>query len=120
MTNPGMTQPPRSTTIVPLGGLRLSGPLRLARRLVHVALIGGMDLDLTQAEFGAAQLDIVKVSLVGGVSLVVPADLRVEVGGFVLVGGRDIERRPESAAAGRIVRVRAFGLIGGVRVRVAG
>jgi predicted membrane protein len=78
-----------------------------------------MDLDLTQAELGS-QLDIVKVSLIGGVSLVVPADVRVEVGGVVLLGGKDIERRPESAASGRIVRVRAFGLVGGVRVRVAG
>jgi hypothetical protein len=120
MTNPDTTPQPRSTTIAPLGGVRLSGPLRLARRLVHIALIGGMDLDLTQAELAGAQLDIVKVSLVGGVSLVVPADVRVEVGGFALVGGKDIERRPESAAGGRIVRVRAFGLVGGVRVRVAG
>ena len=52
--------------------------------------------------------------------LVVPADIRVEVGGFVLFGGKDIERRPESAAGTQIVRVRAFGLIGGIRVRVAG
>jgi hypothetical protein len=119
MTNPETTQQPRSTSIVPLGGLRLAGPLRLARRLVHVALIGGMDLDLSQAELAGARLDIVKVSLIGGVSIVVPADVRVEVGGFVLVGGRDIERRPQSSAADRVVRVRAFGLVGGVRVRVA-
>jgi hypothetical protein len=120
MTNPETMQQPRATTIVPLGGVRLAGRLRLPRRLVHIALLGGMDLDLSQAELAGAQLDIVKVSLLGGVQLVVPADVRVEVGGFVLLGGRDIERRPESSAAGRIVRVRAFGLIGGVRVRVAG
>ena len=60
-----------------------------------------------------------KVSLIGGASLVVPADVRVEVGGFVLLGGKDIERRPESSDGGRILRVRAFGLVGGVRVRVA-
>jgi hypothetical protein len=59
------------------------------------------------------------VSLVGGVSLVVPADVRVVVGGFVLLGGKDIERRPESSTSTQVVRVRAFGLVGGVRVRVA-
>ena len=120
MTNPETTPPPRSTTIVPLGGVRLTGRLRLPRRLVHIALLGGMDLDLSQAELTGARVDIVKVSLIGGVQLVVPADVRVEVRGFVLVGGKDIERRPESAAGARVLRVRAFGLIGGVRVRVAG
>jgi hypothetical protein len=83
---------PRSTTIAPLGG----------------------------AEFTSAQMEITKVSLLGGASLVVPANVRVEVGGFVLLGGKDIERSPESAASAQIVRVRAFGLIGGTRVRVAG
>jgi hypothetical protein len=114
-----MTQQPRSTTIAPLGGIRLAGLLRLPRRLLHIALIGGMDLDLSQAEFTGPQLDIVKVSVIGGVSLVVPADVRVVVGGFVLLGGKDIERRPESASSAQVVRVRAFGLVGGVRVRVA-
>ena len=119
MTTPEVTQEPRSTTIAPLGGRSLAGRLRPPRRLVHIALLGGMDLDLSQAEFTGAQLDIVKVSLLGGVKLVVPADVRVEVGGFVLLGGKDIERRPESSAGAPVVRVRAFGLIGGVRVRVA-
>src|SRR3954451_14436599 len=107
MTKPEPVQQPRSTTIVPLGGVRLAGPIRLARRLVHIALIGGMDLDLSQAQVAGAQLDIVKFSRIGGVSLVVPADVRVEVGGFVLLGGKDIERRSESSDGGRILRVRA-------------
>jgi hypothetical protein len=114
-----MTSQPRSTTIVPLGGTRLAGPLRLPRRLLRIALLGGMDLDLSQAEYTSPQFDIVKVSLIGGVSIVVPADVRVVVGGFVLLGGKDIERRPDSATSTQVVRVRAFGLIGGVRVRVA-
>jgi Cell wall-active antibiotics response 4TMS YvqF len=119
MTSPDSTPQPRSSTIAPIGGIRLAGRLRLPRRLVHVALVGGMDLDLSQAELTSPQLDIVKVSLVGGVDLVVPAEVRVEVRGFVLLGGKDVERRPGSAPDAPVVRVRAFGLIGGVRVRVA-
>jgi cell wall-active antibiotic response 4TMS protein YvqF len=119
MTTDEITPTPRSTTIALLGGLRLAGPLRLPRRLVHIALLGGMDLDFSSAEFAGPQVEIVKVSLLGGVRLVVPADVRVEVRGFVLIGGKDIERRPESSAGNQVVRVRAFGLIGGIRVRVA-
>jgi hypothetical protein len=118
MTNPETTtQTPRSTHIALLGGLELAGRLRLPRRLLHIALIGGMDLDFSAAEL--TEVDIVKVSLVGGVSLVVPADVRVEVRGLVLFGGKDIERRAESAGGARTIRVRAFGVAGGVRVRVA-
>ena len=120
MTTDQITQTPRSTRLALLGGVRLAGRLRLPRRLVHIALLGGMNLDFSGADFPAGQSEIVKVSLLGGVHLVVPADIRVEVGGFVLFGGKDIERRPESAAGTQIVRVRAFGLIGGIRVRVAG
>jgi hypothetical protein len=120
MTNPEPTQTPRSTTLSLLGGVRLAGRLRLPRRLTHVTLLGGMDLDLSDAEFTSAQTDIVKVSLLGGVSLVVPPDVRVEVNGFVLLGGKDVERLADSANSAKIVRVRAFGLLGGVRVRVAG
>jgi hypothetical protein len=120
MTNDEIPQTPRSTTIALLGGIRLAGRLRLPGRLMHVALLGGMDLDFSDAEFTSAQVEIVKVSLLGGVRLVVPANVRVEVGGFALFGGKDIERRPESSASTQIVRVRAFGLIGGVRVRVVG
>jgi hypothetical protein len=120
MTNAESPQQPRSTTIALLGGLRLAGRLRLRRRLLHLTLLGGMNLDLSQAEFTSAQLDIVKVSPIGGVTVVVPPDVRVVVGGFVLLGGKDIERRPESATSAQVVRIRAFGLVGGVRVRVAG
>jgi hypothetical protein len=59
---------------------------------VHIALLGGMDLDFPSAELSSAQVDIVKVSLLGGVRLVVPADVRVEVSGFVLIGAKDIVR----------------------------
>jgi hypothetical protein len=47
MTNPETTQQPPPPTIAPLGGRRLAGRLRLPRRLLHIALLGGMDLDLS-------------------------------------------------------------------------
>jgi hypothetical protein len=73
MTNPESTQQPRPTTIALLGGIRLAGRMRLPRRLLHLSLLGG----------------------------------------------KDIERGPESSTSAQIVRVRAFGFVGGVRVRVA-
>src|SRR3954471_23378942 len=90
MTNPDSTQQPRSTSIALLGGIRLAGRLRLPRRLLHVSLLGGMNRDLSPGELTSAQLDILKVALLGGPTLVGPADVRVVVGGLVLLGGRAI------------------------------
>jgi hypothetical protein len=115
----GAVAEPRPLALTILGGVRHSGRVGLGPRLGLVSLIGGMDLDLTDAEVPAGGVTIVKVSLLGGVSLVVPESVRVEVGGFVLLGGKDVERRPHPDPAAPVIRVRAFGLIGGVRVRVA-
>jgi hypothetical protein len=114
-----MTTTPRPTSFSLMGGTRLNGPLTLPPRLVRVTTLGGIDADLTQAELAPKGLEIVKVSLLGGVSLVVPPHWRVEVQGFSLLGGKDVERRPDLPADAPVVRVRAFGLLGGVRVRVA-
>ena len=58
----------KALTIALLGGVRTSdiGPSR-----THIAAVGGMDLDLRDRTF-AAETTITKVSLVGGVSVVVP------------------------------------------------
>jgi hypothetical protein len=109
---------PRPVSVALLGGLRHTGPVHLGPRLTHVTAVGGMDLDLTDAVLPAEGVTITKVSLVGGVNLVVPPDVRVEVGGFVLFGGVAVEHDGGAATATRLIRLRAFGLVGGVRVRV--
>jgi hypothetical protein len=109
-----------STHITPMGGLRRSGRVTLRPKTTVVTLIGGVDLDLTDATFPAEDVRLTKVSLVGGVSVVVPPDVRVEVRGFSLVGGRNVERLAEVPAGARVLRISAWSLVGGVRVRVAG
>jgi hypothetical protein len=93
---------------------------RLRPRTTLVTLIGGLDLDLTQADVPPAGSTITKVSLIGGARVVVGPDVRVEVGGFSLIGGRDVERVREVTATAPVVRIRAWSIIGGTRVRVAG
>src|SRR3954470_17847785 len=60
-----------------MGGLRRAGTFVLDLKTTLITLIGGMDLDLTQADVpdGAT---ITKVSLIGGVSLTVPPGTGVD------------------------------------------
>jgi hypothetical protein len=104
--------------IVPLGGLerRVEGPA--PDRIVHGALIGGADLDLTAATVPPAGTTIVKASLVGGLDLRIPDGVRVELRGLALFGGQTISAG-SAAPDAPVVRVRHFGLVGGIKVRAA-
>jgi hypothetical protein len=110
-------RPLRRLGMALIGGFRASGRLRATDRLVRLSLIGGVDLDLTEADFTAPRFTIVKVSLIGGVDLRVPSEARITVHGFA-IGGRDLARgNPPRAAAGPKIVVYAYGILGGVKVR---
>jgi predicted membrane protein len=106
-------------SVRPIGGFRSSGRFALRPSTTVVALVGGVDLDLTDAVVPPSGARFSKVSLVGGVSVVTGPDVRVEVRGFSLVGGRDVERIRDAPANAPLLTVRAWSLVGGVRVRIA-
>ena len=99
-----------------LGGHRLKGAT-LHERTVTASLIGGADVDLTDIDIpDGAELRITKLSLIGGVSLKVRPDVRVEVRGLRLGGVKD---DGPSEPGGPTVRIDAWGLLGGVTVHRA-
>jgi hypothetical protein len=105
---------PRRFSVALLGGMRASGRFRVDDRIVRVTTIGGLDLDLSEAEFTAPTLTIVKVSLIGGTELTVPSDASVEVRG-IAIGGEKVE--PTTDASGPRIVLHNYGLLGGVKVR---
>jgi hypothetical protein len=79
--------------------------------------MGGADLDLRRARFAEPELTINVVSIMGGANIVVPERVEVELTGFVLMGGKSYRPGKEPSPPGApVVRVRAFGLMGGVSV----
>jgi len=113
---PGRT----SWHISPIGGLSVSGPWRMERSVIVVSLIGGADLDLSQAQLAAPEVTLTKVSLLGGVSIGVPPGIRVDVSGFSLIGGTSADAGPEPGPGAPTVHIRAFSLLGGTRIYRAG
>jgi hypothetical protein len=106
--------------ISPIGGLSVSGPWRMERSVIVVSLIGGADLDLSQAQLAAREVTLTKVSLVGGVSIAVPPGIRVDASGFSLIGGTSVDAGPEPGPGAPTVHIRAFSLLGGTRIYRAG
>jgi predicted membrane protein len=98
-----------------LGGREIRGKLRLDHNIASISVIGGFDIDLSQAEIVAPEVTITKISVIGGIDAVVPENARVEVSGFNLIGGRRIDAGSPADNA-PTVRVRAYTILGGVKI----
>jgi hypothetical protein len=103
-----------STHLALIGGIERRGRWSAGPRILHVSAVGGADFDFTEAELTASETTLTAVSLVGGVHVTVPPDMRVEVSGFGLFGSTD--PGPAAEVASHVLRVRRFGLVGGVKV----
>ena len=106
--------------VSPIGGLNVFGPWRMGRHVIVVTLVGGARLDLSQAELAAPEVTLTKVSLVGGVRVRVPSGIRVEASGLTLVGGTRVEGAPDPGPGAPTIHIRAFSLVGGIRIDATG
>lgn len=109
----------RSWLITLIGSVQRRGPWRVARRLFGFSLLGAPDFDFRQAVIGDADVRIVSFSVIGALTAIVPAGIDVELHGFGLVGGNDLmtTEHVEPAPNEPRIRIWAFALIGGARVR---
>ncbi len=101
-----------------MGGGTQRGRWRIARRSNVVNLMGGADLDLTEAVVDGTEIEIRVWSLMGGSDIVVPENVNVELTGFALMGGNDLKLEGPPAGPGApLVRVRAYSVMGGTDVK---
>jgi uncharacterized protein DUF1707 len=103
--------------IAVLSGLDRRGRWRLGSDTLAVAFLGGIDLDLRDAEIEAAESQLTLYTVLGGADIKVPEGVDLEVGGFSLLGGKDVRggTRPLGPGAPKLT-IRAFTFLGGVSV----
>lgn len=100
------------------GGSEQRGRWRLGNRLRIVALMGGVKLDLGNAQPEASESLITVLALLGGVDLIAPPGLPIELSGISLLGGKSDKRPSGPPLAGApVIRVRAFAVLGGVGIK---
>lgn len=109
--------PPQELHISPIGGLSRKGRWRMRPKTTVVTLIGGVDLDLTEATFAQQVVELRSYNVIGGVSLKVPPGVRVETSGFNLLGGTDNRTDWSDDPTAPVVRVTSFSLIGGLSAK---
>jgi hypothetical protein len=110
---------PRRWNVAVMGGCTRRGRWRPAPRSIAIAVMGGVDLDLREATIEGDELVITAVAVMGGIDVLVPDGIEVDLGGFALMGGNDHVPGNAPVRAGTpVVRVRAFSLMGGIDVKV--
>lgn len=108
----------RDTLYAIFGGIDRRGAWTVPRRMKIVAVMGGAHLDLREARFppGVVELDVTAV--MGGIEIVVPPGLAVQMHGSAIMGGfADVDRAPANPDPDApLLRVRGLTMMGGVNI----
>jgi Domain of unknown function (DUF1707)/Cell wall-active antibiotics response 4TMS YvqF len=114
---PSSRRKPVRWSVVVIGDIKRRGRWRIGGRTTVVMGIGDCELDLRQAELDGEEVTVTIVELIGDTTIVVPHHVDVELSGFLLIGDKsDAGAEGDIAPSAPRVRVRAFGLIGEVKV----
>lgn len=101
-----------------MSGSELKGPVAVGEHLNAFALMGGVEIDLRDAEFMADHLTIRANTIMGGIEIVVPHDATVRITGMGIMGGfggsRDAEGKGIRGAPS--ITVSGLAIMGGVEV----
>ncbi|MFE1177317.1 DUF1707 domain-containing protein [Streptomyces sp. NPDC058773] len=100
-----------------LGGFQRKGRWTIGRRFTAVCFMGGGEMDLREAQFAGPEIVITCWALMGGVNIVVPPGVEVEMRGIGIMGGFDAreDETPLEPGAPRLI-VKGLALMGGVGV----
>jgi len=81
-----------------------------------VAVMGGCELDLRQADMAAGEAVIDTLAFMGGIEIKVPEDWTVVCKGLPMMGGFEDTTKPPQGDTGKRLIVRGLALMGGVEV----
>src|SRR4051812_31341096 len=107
---------PHEWIVAVMGGAERKGRWRPAERTRVVTVMGGAELDLREAEL-ADEISITAVTVMGGIGIVVPEGVSVELSGFALMGANSGPRdKVPPLPNAPVIRVKTFALMGGVGI----
>lgn len=100
------------------GGIEQKGRFSVPSQLRIITVMGGCVIDLSQASFESVVTDIHVIAVMGGVEIVVPRGVRVEVDGTAVFGGFDQNIKEEDLPSHvPTLHIRGLAFMGGAEVR---
>jgi hypothetical protein len=114
---PADAVPAKKTLVAIFGGVSRKGGWIVPRRLRTFTVMGGAELDFREARLGPGVHDVTVFCVMGGVEIIVPPGLNVDVEGVGLMGGFEqgsgrVDVDPQAPT----LRVRGVAIMGGVDV----
>ncbi|MBZ4018221.1 DUF1707 SHOCT-like domain-containing protein [Streptomyces purpurogeneiscleroticus] len=106
-----------SAGIAVMSGFQRTGRWTIGRRFTAVAFWGGGEIDLREARFADREVVVNCIAIMGGVHIVVPPGVEVDVRGIGIMGGFDhsLTGEPGEPGAPRVI-VTGLAFWGGVGV----
>jgi Domain of unknown function (DUF1707)/Cell wall-active antibiotics response 4TMS YvqF len=113
---PARVRKPVRWMVAIMGGSHRRGRYRAVGSINAVAIMGGDEIDLREAEIEGGELTLNLFALMGGSNVYVPDSVEVEIGGFSLMGGHEEvgSERPRPGAP--LIRIRSYNLMGGASI----
>ena len=100
-----------------LSGVARKGVWKPARKNRVFALMGGIDLDFSEAFLPPGITDVEFLCLMGGLDIIVPEGINVEVKGIPLMGGIDKKVSDEHYPGRPTLRIQGLAVMGGVDIK---
>jgi hypothetical protein len=117
---PAAKAPRGRTYVAVMSGVVRRGAWLVPKRINAFAFMGGVELDLREAQLSSGVTEIGVLAVMGGVVVTVPPNVRLECDGFAFMGGfEDQLKQPASGDPNApVVRLTGFAFMGGVEARV--
>ena len=110
------------TVFALMGGSSRKGSWEPAARIDATAIMGGVNIDLREADLIEGTTTIRCFAFWGGIDIIVPPDVDVDADGTGIMGGFDHvdlrSREERGTSSVPLVRVEGVALMGGVTIRV--
>jgi hypothetical protein len=106
-----------SWAVAVMSGFQRKGRWTMPRRFTCLALCGGGEIDLREANFADREVEINVIAVMGGVDVIVPPGVEVVVRGIGIMGGFDHREQgvPGAPGAPRVI-ITGFAFWGGVGI----
>lgn len=110
----------RNLTVEIMGGSTVSGDWQCAPAHTSINIMGGSDIDFSGDRLSATRTVLTTIDVMGGADIRVPENVRIETGGFALMGGMDVKDAPgvtmkmgDLPADAPTIVIRSYSLVGG-------
>jgi len=110
------TRKPVRWMIAIMGGSHRRGRFRAVGRINAVAIMGGDEIDLREAEIEGGELTLNLFALMGGANIYNPDSVELEVSGFSLMGGNTEIGAERLRPGAPVIRLRTYNLMGGATI----